>query len=54
LKLGVHFPLGPLEWADQIGLNHVCAVLNALHRDIQEERYRISPLLKQMAMTRES
>jgi 3-hydroxybutyryl-CoA dehydrogenase len=54
LKLGVHFPLGPLEWADQIGMKQVYAVLTALYRDVQEERYRVSPLLKQMAITRNS
>jgi 3-hydroxybutyryl-CoA dehydrogenase len=52
LKLGVSFPLGPLEWAEQIGLKQVYAVLAALHTDLQEERYRITPLLKQMAITR--
>jgi 3-hydroxybutyryl-CoA dehydrogenase len=51
LTLGMHFPLGPIEWAEQIGLDQVYAVLTALHTDLQEERYRISPLLKQMAMT---
>jgi len=52
LKLGVNFSLGPIEWAEQIGLKQVYAVLKALHTDLQEERYRISPLLKQMAFTR--
>jgi 3-hydroxybutyryl-CoA dehydrogenase len=53
LKLGVNFPYGPFEWAEQIGLKQVYAVLLALHSDLQEERYRIAPLLKQMAITRE-
>jgi 3-hydroxybutyryl-CoA dehydrogenase len=52
LKLGVNFPLGPFELAEQIGLKQVYAVLTALYTDVQEERYRISPLLKQLAMTR--
>jgi 3-hydroxybutyryl-CoA dehydrogenase len=52
LKLGVNFPLGPFEWAEQIGWKQVYAVLTALHTDLQEERYRITPLLKQMAITR--
>jgi 3-hydroxybutyryl-CoA dehydrogenase len=51
LKLGVNFPFGPFEWAEQIGLKQVYAVLSALHTDLQEERYRITPLLKQMAIT---
>jgi 3-hydroxybutyryl-CoA dehydrogenase len=51
LILGMHFPLGPIEWAEQIGLDQVYAVLTALHTDLQEERYRIAPILKQMALT---
>jgi len=53
LKLGVHFPLGPFEWADRIGWKQIAAVLAALHHDLQEERYRVAPLLKQLALTRE-
>jgi 3-hydroxybutyryl-CoA dehydrogenase len=52
LKLGIKFPCGPFEWAEQIGLQQVYAVLTAIHTDLQEERYRVSPLLKQMAMIR--
>jgi 3-hydroxyacyl-CoA dehydrogenase len=51
LTLGMHFPLGPIEWAEQIGLDQVYAVLTALYTDLQEERYRIAPILKQMALT---
>ena len=53
MKLGVNFPSGPFEWSEQIGLKQVVAVLTALYTDLQEERYRVSPLLKQMAITRE-
>ena len=53
LKLGVQFPLGPIEMAEKIGLKQVYAVLTALYADLHEERYRISPLLKQMAQTGE-
>ena len=52
LKLGVNFPFGPFEWAEQIGLKQVHAVLSAMYTDLQEERYRVAPLLKQMAITR--
>jgi 3-hydroxybutyryl-CoA dehydrogenase len=52
LKLGINFPFGPIEWAEQIGLKQVHAVLMALHTDLQEERYRVTPLLRQMAITR--
>jgi 3-hydroxybutyryl-CoA dehydrogenase len=51
LTLGMHFPHGPIEWAEKIGLDQVYAILAALHSDLQEERYRVAPLLKQMAST---
>jgi len=51
LTLGMNFPLGPIKWAEQIGLDQVYAVLAALRTDLQEERYRIAPILKQMAST---
>jgi 3-hydroxybutyryl-CoA dehydrogenase len=53
LKLGVNFPMGPIEWADRIGIKQVFAVVSALHHDLQEERYRPAPLLRQMAATGE-
>ncbi|MEX2117660.1 MAG: 3-hydroxyacyl-CoA dehydrogenase family protein [Bacteroidota bacterium] len=53
MKLGVHYPHGPVEWADRIGFQQVFAVLAALQNDLQEDRYRIAPLLKQMAQTGE-
>ncbi|MCX6142907.1 MAG: 3-hydroxyacyl-CoA dehydrogenase family protein [Ignavibacteriales bacterium] len=51
MRVGANFPLGPIEWADRLGMQHVYAVLSALHRDLGEERYRISPLLRQMALS---
>jgi 3-hydroxybutyryl-CoA dehydrogenase len=51
LTLGMHFPLGPIEWAEKIGLDQVYAVLSALYTDLHEERYRVAPILKQMALT---
>jgi 3-hydroxybutyryl-CoA dehydrogenase len=49
MKLGVSYPHGPFEWADRLGIQNVVAVLNALHEEYQEERYRLSPLLRSMA-----
>jgi len=49
MKLGVNYPLGPIEWADRIGFKNVYAVLSALENDMREDRYRVAPLLKQMA-----
>lgn len=53
LKAGVNYPHGPVEWADKIGFQQVYAVLAALQNDLQEDRYRIAPLLRQMAQTGE-
>jgi 3-hydroxybutyryl-CoA dehydrogenase len=50
MTLGMQYPLGPIKWAEQIGFNQVYAVLKALHAGLQEERYRIAPLLQQMAL----
>lgn len=46
MKLGMNYPKGPLEWADQIGIKHVYETLNALYQEGQEERYSICPLLE--------
>ncbi|BAI75981.1 3-hydroxybutyryl-CoA dehydrogenase (plasmid) [Azospirillum sp. B510] len=43
---GVNYPLGPLAWADRIGLPHVLGVLDALARTYGEDRYRASALLR--------
>jgi len=40
MKLGTNYPLGPLEWADQIGLDQVVGVLDALSEANSPERYR--------------
>jgi len=45
MKLGTNYPLGPLEWGEKIGPDNVRAVLEGLHRDFAEERYRTAPAL---------
>jgi 3-hydroxybutyryl-CoA dehydrogenase len=51
MKLGTNYPLGPIEWGEKIGFDHVHATLEALFNDMHEERYRACPLLKQLAVT---
>jgi 3-hydroxybutyryl-CoA dehydrogenase len=48
---GLNHPRGPLGWADQIGLDHVLAVLDALHDERREERYRAAPHLRHLAFS---
>ena len=46
MVLGLNYPRGPLAWADEIGLDHVLAVLDGLCEEYREERYRPAPELR--------
>jgi 3-hydroxybutyryl-CoA dehydrogenase len=46
MMYGVNYPVGPLQWADRIGLAHVQGVLNNIRAEYGEERYRCSPLIQ--------
>jgi 3-hydroxybutyryl-CoA dehydrogenase len=48
---GLNYPRGPLGWADQIGLDHVVAVLDGLYEERREERYRSAPELGRLAFS---
>jgi 3-hydroxybutyryl-CoA dehydrogenase len=45
---GLNYPRGPLAWADQIGLDHVLAVIDALHDELGDDRYRAAPALRRL------
>lgn len=45
---GVNYPKGLLKWCDEIGADKVLAMIEALREEYNEDRYRPSPLLKQM------
>jgi 3-hydroxybutyryl-CoA dehydrogenase len=46
MRLGVNYPLGPLAWADQVGLPAIHTVLTHLGASYGEDRYRVSPLIQ--------
>ena len=48
MKLGAAHPMGPLALADMIGLDVCLWVLNVLHEEFGDSKFRPCPLLKQM------
>jgi 3-hydroxybutyryl-CoA dehydrogenase len=48
MKLGAGHPMGPLTLADMIGLDVCLWVMNVLHEEFGDSKFRPCPLLKQM------
>lgn len=51
MELALNHPRGPLAWAELLGLDQVVGLLDALHRELGEGRYRVAPILRQRAVT---
>ncbi|CAN5575455.1 3-hydroxyacyl-CoA dehydrogenase NAD-binding domain-containing protein [soil metagenome] len=48
MKLGMAHPMGPLTLADFIGLDVCLAIMEVLHRELGDSKYRPCPLLRRM------
>lgn len=48
MKLGAGHPIGPLALADLIGLDVCLAIMEVLHNEFGDDKYRPHPLLRKM------
>ena len=49
VRLGLGYPLGPLEWGDKIGAGRVLDILDTIHDRTRDPRYRASLWLRRRA-----
>jgi 3-hydroxybutyryl-CoA dehydrogenase len=48
MVLGANHPIGPLALADLVGLDTLLLVMEGLHRELGEDKYRPAPLLRKL------
>ncbi len=48
MKLGASHPIGPLALADLVGLDVCLAIMEVLHHEFGDDKYRPHPLLRKM------
>jgi 3-hydroxybutyryl-CoA dehydrogenase len=48
MKSGCNHPMGPLELADFVGLDVCLSILEVLHEELGDQKFRPCPLLKRM------
>jgi 3-hydroxybutyryl-CoA dehydrogenase len=47
MKLGTNYPYGPIEWSEKLGIELVYNILKSMFDEYGDDRYRITPLLKE-------
>ncbi len=51
MRKGVNYQLGPLEWADKLGIERIVRTLDNMQNAYALERYRVSPFLRQKSLS---